>query len=445
MTLVICLGAAPLSPISPARADLVIEAYVDKRPADADRALAPLRAALEEAGHVVAPAEVAAALAGVAPGSGVSDAKLTAEAIASQVDVGVKSFVRGEFTVAAAQLREAIAAAHDNPALVVSDDKSPHWMTRGLTALALARAKLKDPRGAAEAMAEQLRSFPSLPVTVEEFGADGSELYATTRRAVEAQGRGGLTINVTDPNARIFVNELGRGRGSVALGDIAPGSYRVLVQASAVSRRYAVEISAGATAELTIDWITDSAFVFTPEWVGFALPRAYADRADAYAGRLAKALPTGNVITLGVTGEGSARQLTAAVHEHESGRVIGRAALPPGVTSPSARQLRDFLRALANELPAGAQAGAPASSRPPPAKVARWPIYLFAGLALAAAGGAVALRDEEDLFPAMVVGAAGFGVAAVGITFDVRARSRRATVALHPTASGGVATVGWRY
>lgn len=440
----LCLGAAPLWFVSAARADVVIEAYVDKRPADAEALLAPVRAALEEAGHTVEVEKVAEAFEGIAPRDGVRDPKLTSEAIAGRVDAGVRAYLRGEYGVAVQLLRAAIDDAHANPARVVADDKAAQWMTRGLAALALAQSRTKDPRAAAESMAEQLRSFPSLPVTAEEFGADGSELYAATRKTVEAQGRGGLIINVSDPNARIFVNELGRGRGAIALRDVAPGAYRVLVQGGGVSRRYAVTVSAGATAELTVDWIGDAAFVYSPEWVGFALPPAHAARAEAYAGKLATSLRTGNLIALGISGEGGARQVVAAVYEHESGRVIGRAALPPGTSNPSSKQLRELVRTLEDELPPPGQLPE-GPEAPPPATVARWPIYLFTGLALGAAAGAVLLRDEEELFPALVVGAAGFGVTALGVTLDIRARSRRATLALHPTTTGGIATVGWQY
>jgi hypothetical protein len=430
----------------PAAADLVIELYADERPSDADKLLAPVRALLEEEGHVAAPKLVAEALIDLTPQSGIRDPKLTVEAIAAQIDVGVKSYLRGEYQVASGQLKEAIATAHANPALVVSDDKAPQWMTRGLAAMALARARQKDGKGAAEAMAEQLRSFPSMPVTVEEFGSDGSELYNSTRRALEGAPRGGLTVTVTDPNARIFVNELGRGRGSVALRELTPGSYRVLVQSASTSRRYTVAID-GAAVELAVDWDLDVAFTSTPAWIGFALPPAAAERGEAAAARLAARLLNDDLLVIGLSSQGGARKVVAMALERVSGTVRGRAEMPAGDGAPwSAKQVRDFLRALRGEPSPATPAGPQDRRRPPSgAGVARWPAYLFAGLALAAAGAAVATRDDDDVFPAMLVGAGGFAITAVGVYFDIRVRARRATVGLTPAATGGMASVGWKY
>ncbi len=434
-----------LSP-SQVAADPVIEAYSGERPADADEVLASLRAALENEGHVVAPKLVAEALAQVMPRSGVRDPKLSVEAIAAQIDVGVKSYLRGDYQVAAGQLREAIAAAHANPALVVSDDKAPQWMTRGLAALAISRARTRDFKGAAEAMSEQLRSFPSTPITIEEFGSEGSELYGSTRRALESAPRAGLTVNAGDPNARIFVNELGHGRGSVALRDLTPGSYRVLVQGSSAARLYTVEVD-GAAVELSLDWAADSSFTATPQWIGFALPPTVEDRGDRSAARMAARLDSG-LIVVGVAEGPGGRMVVAAAFEEITGDVIGRAEMKVGNGKPwSARQVKDFLRALRGEPSPAAPAGPPDLSKPAPAafKPARWPVYLFAGLALASGAVAVVARDDEDLFPAAIVGAAGFGLTAFGVFLDVRARERRATLSLSPTATGGMASVGWSY
>lgn len=82
---------------------------------------------------------------------------------------------------------------------------------------------------------------------------------------------------------------------------------------------------------------------------------------------------------------------------------------------------------------------------PVASKPASWPVYLFAGLAIASGAAAIVARDEEDLFPAALVGAAGFSLITVGVYFDIRARELRATMSLSPNATVGPASRGWNY
>ena len=62
------------------------------------------------------------------------------------------------------------------------------------------------------------------------------------------------------------------GTAKVEVGDIVPGTYRVLIQApTGDSRQYDVEVAASQVARLAIDWDLDS-LINVGSWVGFHFP-----------------------------------------------------------------------------------------------------------------------------------------------------------------------------
>ena len=83
--------------------------------------------------------------------------------------------------------------------------------------------------------------------------------------------RGKLVVALVDPVPLLTfsVNESTRQPGVIA--DLLPGPYRVLVQTPGGAREYAVEVKAGQTTDVTIDWNLD-AMIETREWVGFRFP-----------------------------------------------------------------------------------------------------------------------------------------------------------------------------
>src|SRR5204863_1335820 len=78
-----------------------------------------------------------------------------------------------------------------------------------------------------------------------------------------------------------------RGRGAFA-GELVPGTYRVLVEASGLGRRYTAAVRAGEQTHLAIDWDTDARWIATPRWIGLVWPRGVRDRTAQVAQRLAR-------------------------------------------------------------------------------------------------------------------------------------------------------------
>lgn len=115
---------------------------------------------------------------------------------------------------------------------------------------------------------EQIRSFPEAPIGLI-VGPMVEGLAVSTRKEVDASAHGRLVVSVSSPDAQVFITEYGRGRGTVSI-EAAPGTYRILILLSGVSRRRSVTVEPGKKAELRIEWDADAAFNATSEWVGFS-------------------------------------------------------------------------------------------------------------------------------------------------------------------------------
>jgi len=371
---------------SAAQEALLVESYVGERPADADRVLAPLRDRLQRQGVATGAAAMAALLGDQLPLPGVTDPLLTATELAERIDLGFKSALRGEYRLAASQLAAALEAARENPSLVVSDERARAWLTKALAGLAFARGRLGDPAAATDAMAEQIRSFPEHPVTRDAFGPEAEKLYGAERRALEASARGTLIVDVNRPDAQIYVNEVGRGRGGTFAGDLFPGSYRVLIEAAGIGRRYTVVVRAGERTRLSIDWDTDSRWTAAPRWVGLVWPRGARDRTAQLAQRLARAGAAG-VIVVGIIRRDGRRLAIGHAYRRATG------ALDRAGSVELERGERDAARliALADYLATGERTGDAVQLVGDPGRArhtrgSRALVWASAGVAMAAIG-----------------------------------------------------------
>lgn len=306
-----------------------------------DAVLARLREALRAQQVVVDPRAIAELPNEILPLTGAWDEELTLAALTAQLDSGVRAYLRGQFKPAAAQLEAGLALARRNPALVVRDATSPRWLTQALVSLALTKQRLRDRAGARAAMAEQVRSFPELPVTLADYGSRGEALYLEVRGELETGPRGSLLIDVSDPDARIYVNERGRGRGGAYAADVLPGAYRVLVVVGAESRLYRVTVHANEQTRLQIDWSEDARYRVSPRWAGMEPVERYAGRGSGGDGgrgrdgdggeqarqRLGRRLAFSDAIVVGIGEERGERWIWGAVYERGSGRRLRRGEL----------------------------------------------------------------------------------------------------------------------
>lgn len=432
-------------------------------------ALAELRRELGRRQVTVDPAQIHELRNEQLPLSGRWDPELSLRALSAELDAGVRAYLRGQFDRAEQTLEAALALAHRNPALVVSDASSRRRLTQALASLALARQRQGDRAGALAAMAEQVRSFPELPVTLQDFGGRGEALYAAARGELERGPRGGLVIDVSDPDARIYINEHGRGRGGTFSSDMFPGAYRVLVMVGAHSRLYRITVHAHEQTRLAIDWAMDADFASSPSWIGFSPSAPRQLRAHRH---LARRLAFNDAIVVGCDGEGAERVLWGAVYERGSGRELRRGAVVLGIgIGVGARDKMDRFAAFlasgryAREFssPLAALAVVPSRREMEITTSAQIPLstWIFGGVGLAAVGGgtylALSNRDpcptcERDARSSLLaIALLGSGIVSLGVatflTIDARRppARRHAALGLLPLHRGGFATLGWQF
>jgi hypothetical protein len=153
--------------------------------------------------------------------------------------------------------------AEENQAVVVKELDAPTWMTEAYVGYATALTRAKQLNDAKEAYKQQIISFPDLPVTSNRHGPDAAELYEAVRKEVDAAPHGTLLVTINRPDANIFINYVGRGRGGNFQANVVAGTYEVLVEVGDRSLRYVVPTDPATTknAELRIDWDVDSRIV----------------------------------------------------------------------------------------------------------------------------------------------------------------------------------------
>jgi hypothetical protein len=425
-------------------------------------ALARLREELGRREVVVSPAEIRELRNEQLPLSGRWDEALTSRNLSAELDAGVRAYLRGQFKAAEHKLEAALALAHRNPALLVSDATSRQRLTQALASLALARLRSGDRAGALEAMAEQVRSFPELPVTLQDFGSRGEALYAAARQTLERGPRGGLVIDVSEPDARIYINEHGRGRGGAFSSDMFPGTYRVLVMVGAQSRLYRISVHADEQTRLAIDWPLDAAFVSSPEWIGLAAAEPHQLRAHRH---LARRLAFNDAIVVGCDRLESEPVLWGAVYERGSGRELRRGA----IASRDAQKLHRFAEFLVSgryarefSLPISALAK-DAIAVPPSTEEVSIPTvtWVFGGVGLAAIGAGTYLAlsngascdacDRGARTSLLAIALIGSGAVSLGVATFLTIDAWRApapgsaALGILPLRRGGFATLGWHF
>ncbi|MEZ4362225.1 MAG: hypothetical protein R3B48_18700 [Kofleriaceae bacterium] len=467
-------GGAPV-----ARAE-TSKIFLELRDADSGAARAPhdevlgqLRLALRAHGVVTEPARLAELPNERLPLDGHWDRSLTWADLTSQIDRGVRSYLRGNFEVATAQLEATLELIRRNPALAIRDAGARHWITRALVSLALTRLRSRDREGALDAMTQQISTFPDRPVRRDDFGDRGEALFREAKDQLERAPRGGLLVEAGEPGARIYVNERERGRGAGLALELAPGRYRVLVAVGELSRVYRVTVHADERARVTVDWRVDAALESSARWIGLRLPGGHAD--PAMLASLARRLAFHDAIFVGPHAPGYQRGLWGATYERGTGRrlragVLSTLASDPGAVRRFAAYLATGSGAEEFEAPARRPTTprtAPSAPRAaPPDDGDPWLGAIFFGAGLAslgsgaylavAMGGAHCTGDRDACAPIahastwaialLTGGAVSLGVATLLFLEDrAPAPSGRAHVHLIPMRAGGIATLGWQF
>lgn len=468
-------------PVTPAQAApaLLFEAHWGARTEEAARLLEAVREPLERHGAVVSPATIAALDNEVLPLPARWDDTLSLEALTARLEAGVRSYLLGRFRLAAQQLEAALAAAHRNPLLLVADTSSRQWMTQALVSLALTRARLGEPARAAAALGEQIRSYPELPVTHAAFGSRGDALYTQTRRALESEPRGGLMVDVSDADARIYINEVGRGRGGAFASDVLPGEYRVLIVLRGRARRYRVSVHGNAQTRLLLDWDQESRFALGRDWAGLELAGLSPVAAEAALRTRARRLQFHDALYIGVSPGPRGRALWGAVYQRGTGRKLRQVQVPVTDTGPhelerfaAALLAGDQVEAAPAEVPTALARAVPAPRRalantPPISddhrRAPRILGWAFGGLGALAIGGGLALMVAQEPTctpsgicqkdPAVTAWAAASiasglvscGVGALLVLDARRSPPARALLSLAPTSDGALAIAAWRF
>jgi hypothetical protein len=257
----------------------------------------------------------------------------------------------------------------------------------------LRRGRAGDAEGA---MTELVRRFPDAAPSRSEHGGDAVELYRRVRRRVEIAGRGRLVVDVSDPNAVIFVDDVFRGVGRVD-ESVAAGTHAVHVQiGKQAGRVHEVIVDAGGATRVRVPWEVDRALRTGADWAGLEIERPRAsivDAAAASAVAIARAAGSRTVVLLAVderAGDDAGRVLIGATIDASSGRVIRRASAPLG--AGGAR-----VAALARVL-----AGAPPRVAPKPPR--RWLKWSLAASSLVGLGAGATLIHLDGRCQQHVVG-----------------------------------------
>ncbi len=327
----------------------VIEVYEEARPEEARAIMEILRSELEARGAWASPAQLVPLMSN-APRPSVVNTTLTSAALTDELELAVKSFLHVRYEAAVGELELALSHAKDNPGLVVNDERTQSAVERAQVALALTYRNLGDRKKALQAMTEYIRGTrESVPKM---FGPPGEDLYREARKVADAIKRGNLAISVSEPDAQLFVNGRGTGRGATFAGSLLPGLYCVVAQVGSVVLRYDVPVFAGSAMTLQINWSFESRLHVSAEWLGMVLPKGAQEA--AFVPGVARMLGLRTLTVVGVRREPGYLAVFGSYYDIPSaGRVAwsGEVHVPTSPSiDPQGRATRTKLAALAQFL-----------------------------------------------------------------------------------------------
>lgn len=325
-----------------ARADgIVLESYTGDRPADAARLLAPFFEELSKR-KVDAGDGVARTF-----DSQVSRPARTADGVPSdfeaQVDKGFKEWVGGNFDKAIKILVPLIDNAHANSGLFVGNKPLRKALQKALIGLAIAQARIGDQAAMSATMKELIRSFPDAVISKGLYGPEAANAFAAVTKEVAGQGKGKLTVTVSNKSAVVAINE------DIQTGTLetSPGEYRVVASIDGQPlRTHVVTVKANETTTLAIDVAFDAA-VRTTGYTGFS----YGTDGDRVATEalhaitFARSIRADSVAVVGIEDVRGRPSLFGALVSLQDGRDIRRASIPlePAPSNKQVASLAPFL------------------------------------------------------------------------------------------------------
>lgn len=257
--LVIAVGCALVAWSSPASADdLVVEYHVGPRSPDALGVVAAIRKIFVRKLHLTWSQKAMGDKIQYWPEPGVRDRNITASDVFDKIELGKRESVRPlpngqiNFRGGEAALSEALDTARANAALVVVHPNGRATLTRASLALAISRIRLGDQPGADVVLADLARAMGGAPLTGQ--GMEIEKHYNRVTAGLAKLPRGKLVVVTNDPDALIFVNEVGVGRGGSFSADMIPGPYRVVVISRGESFRYDAVVESEQERKLDLDW-----------------------------------------------------------------------------------------------------------------------------------------------------------------------------------------------
>lgn len=327
----------------------VLESWVEDRPDDADRLLAPFESA---SAFTQGPA-LAATIEDQLSQPGAADRDATAQAMAL-ADRGYESWLEGEFTEATESLQKALDLMHASPALFATRADERPLLYKTLVGLAGAHQRLGQTDRAVAVMAELVRSFPDTPFNRALFPPDVFELYRRVKQDLDDQRAGTLRVRVNDDSVSIFLNERFVGTGASYQAELPPGRYRIYTQkGSRAGRLHHVEVAGGVETSAEIDWYLDSALRTGPGTVGllFADAPERAEHEVVNALAVGRALGSDSVIVVGTRDFEGRHSLVGTVLSVDTGKVIRTAAVALEPATPGPDAFADLARFLAGGEP----------------------------------------------------------------------------------------------
>lgn len=450
-----------------ASAQAVVFVSVGEPSKDTVRLLAPYVDEMSHrAGVVASPKDIRAHLGTRVPRSGRADPGLQVADLVMRYDDGLAHFRKNQWKEAAAKLGLAVAASHDNAALLVDETSHRDTWVKGLIALAMSRHRLHDDAGSDEANEELARTYPNQEIMIQAVsGSEATRYYATAQARLEARGRGRLIVEVREQAARVYLDADDRPQNGVLETEVLPGPHRILVRMPGTDGQlYDAVVEPGKATRLAIDVRFGETLSITDRYVGLVFA-SQADRqqyALDYAAQLAAAIDSGPEMILveRTTWHGQPAFRSVICMADSGAWVRGRVIVLDG------RNDDDKMRALAREtFHANIEDGRvvelpdPALRRDPPASRG-WLTWTAAGgaaVALAAGGSLLYLHQTcgpdgdpcRSETPTLAYASLGAGVALGAVAtylFFSDSSSRRAVrVSVQPTSGGAVVGLSSAY